>query len=193
MSKEVNIAEISNEIKELLCLPKSQNVDNISVIPLQDYIKAVEEQDKAISNFFAYEMMRLLIFRSLMCLKSNNIGSFAVVLFHSQNRESSDSKDSIIISRLDYPISINEKNFCYNPDDGACRVPQSAIKEWFEDNPELIYSTTKEMLIENGYNTEYEFKEALIKHIRLRGYRYDGFVVGWLNSVVDKTRMYIRL
>lgn len=97
------------------------------------------------------------------------------------------------ISRLDYPISINEKNFCYNPDDEACRIPNTILKDWFNNSNELLYSVAKELLVGNGYNSEYEFKEDLIKQLKSKGYKYDGGVVIWINSIVEKCRIYIRL
>jgi hypothetical protein len=182
----MSLSEISNEFKELLCIPKNYECMNSEdpesrEIGLNEYLELVQEQGKSVTEFFKFEIMKLIIFRHIMCFKSNFNSNIKVRLFKPMS-----------VSRLDYPISINEKNYCYNPDDEACRIPNCVIKQWFDNSPELLYSVVKKILVGNGYKTEYEFKDALLKHLKIRGYKYDGFIVNWVNSIVEKSRIYIR-
>ena len=230
---------IIEKIKELFCLPtKLRNeVPDIvrnevpkKYISLNDYIDYIDEKGKLSSNFFIYEVMRLLAFRHLMCIKNNTLSNIEVCLFSSnvsygdfisnenkgigekdenkgigekdENKgigEKDENKgigekdevSKIQISRLDYPVSIHEKSFCFNPDDDACRIPKSVLKKWFDNKPELLYSTVRDLLYDNGFDTEMKLKTAIIDKIKECGVRYDNTLVYWVNSIMDKSRCYL--
>lgn len=94
MSSISSLHELCEEFKELLCLPrepkgtsKKSLEDPKDSVSLFEYLEVVEEQNKEVSAFFKYEMMRLLIFRHLMCLKCNFNSNFRVVLNSEKSRE----------------------------------------------------------------------------------------------------------
>ncbi len=172
----------------------------LAKITLSKYLKAVEEQGKVLSNFFIYEMMRLLAFRHLMCLKSNILNNIEVCLFDSSGplvsasgtcAEASAPED-ITISRLDFPISVNEKNFTYDKFDTSSRVPKTVVKIWFDNNDELLIRTVKDLLTDFGIKDEHELKDKLIQCIK-KLTRYDGFLVYWVNAIVENSRYYFRM
>jgi hypothetical protein len=129
-----------------------------------------------------------------MCFKSNQERNFAVILL---NRETIPNPltpmdyKNIKISRLDYPISINEKNYCYNSDDDSCRIPNVVIKKWFDNSIEMVYETCHDLLSNNGFTSEYELKIKVVDKLK-ENRKYNGFVVYWVNSVIEKCRIYIR-
>jgi hypothetical protein len=191
----VSLESLSDEFKELFCIPKTFRSGDSEFSEFSDsldsYIKDVEEQDKILSEFFVFEMRRLLIFRHLMCMKSNFERNFIVFKNRRLDPEGLDIEGSL--SRIDFPLSVNEKSFCYDPDDTACRVPKTLIKLWFNNSQELFYEETKKLLISSGYTNPMlsNLKDDMMNILKWRGYRYDGFVVGWMNSVIEKCRMYL--
>lgn len=168
---------LANELKTIFGLPDIKQNDTI--ISLDDYLELLQNYDKNIGNFFITEMRRLLAYRHLMCLKSNYHNNFGVCMFN-----------NFKVSRLDYPVSLNEKNFCFNPDDNSCRVPKTMIKEWFENDYELFYSTMKDLLIDSGLDTDLKLKNVLITNIK-KHCKYDGQIVYWVNSIVENSRVYL--
>ncbi len=176
---------LPNKLKDLSSKSLEVKTSRSLYISLENYEKEMDNQDKLHSNFFIYEIMRLFAFRYLMCLKSNTENSIEVCLFE----ESKNSKN-FPISRLDYPVSINEKSFCFNPDDDSGRIPKSVLKKWFDNKPELLHDTVKDLLYDNGYDTEIKLKDALIECIKDCGVRYDNELVYWMNSIIDKSRRY---
>jgi hypothetical protein len=111
----------------------------------------------------------------------------------SENEEIKNKKSknkNFLISRLDYPVSINEKSFCFNPDDDSGRIPKDVLKRWFDNKPELLHDTVKDLLYENGYDDEMKLKSALIQCIKDCGVRYDNSLVYWMNTIIDKSRRY---
>jgi hypothetical protein len=189
---------ILESFKTLFCLPNKLRISRIfnlqRYISLEEYEKEMDNQDKLHSNFFIYEVMRLFAFRYLMCLKSNTENSIEVCLFRESENLGifSDSLNSpkLLISRLDYPVSINEKSFCFNPDDDSGRIPKGVLRKWFDNKPELLHDTVKDLLYDNGYDTEIKLKDALLQCIKDCGVRYDNELVYWMNSIIDKSRRY---
>jgi hypothetical protein len=172
----MNIEEVSNHLKCVFALPETPV--NKEYISLSEYLEIVESKNLKLSTFFINEIRRLFCFRHLMCFKSNYTSNIGVVLYDSSN-----------VSRLDYPISLNEKNYCYNSDDNSCRVPKNVIKEWFDNDIELFYETMKDFVTNLNLEDEFIFKCTLIKHIKKK-YRYDNFIVFWLNSMLENLRIY---
>jgi hypothetical protein len=152
-------------------------------ITLEDYEKEMEQKDKIHSAFFTYDIMRLFAFRHLMCLKSNTASNIEVCLYENIPGE-------ITISRLDYPVSVGEKSFCFNIDDDASRIPKGVLKKWFDNKPEMLYDTIKDLLFDNGFDSEDKLKSALHKCIKDCGFRYDNELVYWMNTIIDKSRQY---
>lgn len=210
-SKEQNsLSNIVNDFKELFCIPRTYETNSIGTLEsfpnFDAYLKDVEEQEKIFSHFFVNEIRRLLIFRHLMCLKSNYERNFRIKNsrplsltegsnnIEPQNECSRETNDNIIqLSRLDFPLSVNEKSFCYNADDEACRVPKTLIKIWFNNSQEFFYEEVKKMLIGNGYEDPMlsKLKDDMLNILKWRGHIYDGFVVGWINAIIEKCRMYL--
>jgi hypothetical protein len=179
-----DVSELSNTLKTIFCLPKVQDFKTIDskVISLDEYINIAIEKNKRFNDFFVLEMRRLLAFRHLMCLTLNQSRNFYVYLVNNSEEK--------LISRLDFPLSMNEKKFCYDAFDKSCRIPKTMIKEWFNNSEELVYDTVKDLLLSNDIDSSLKLKYTLIEAIKENDV-YNDQNVWWVNAIVEQSRKYL--
>jgi hypothetical protein len=170
------IGEIADYLKTIFALP--QIPENKDFISLEVYLKTLEEKNLKLNDFFINEIRRLFCFRYLMCLKSNFEVNIAVVLMEKGK-----------VSRLDYPISINEKNYCFASFNSSSNIPKTVIKKWFNNSIEFFHDFMKSFIENLNLVKEIDFKYKIIDHIKKK-YKYDGDIVFWFNSILERLRIY---
>jgi hypothetical protein len=117
---------------------------------------------------FRVEIQRLYVFRYLMCLNCNN-----------------DSKIEIRYDTagLPFPVSCRETTFSMDPDVSVCRLPNTVMEKWFNNDMGRVFELAKEMI---GDRDSISIKFKLQDIIR----KYDnGKFIGWVNAIFEKVKM----
>lgn len=125
-----------------------------------------ENKRETITSGLVQEIRRLYVFRYLICLNCNYENRIEIRTGLGTH----------------FPISCRENTYSLDPIDSASRIPKNVIKEWFDNDDEMVVAVAKEFL-EGKDITMFKFKIG--DTIR----KYDhGKYISWVNSIYDRIR-----
>jgi hypothetical protein len=148
-------------LKDELCIITKYEND----IPYENFFET--HSKKSLSPGFIKEMQRLYVFRFLVCLNCNYENRIEIRTGMGAH----------------FPISCRENTYSLDPVDSASRIPKNVIKEWFENNDEMVIDVAKDMLSVASDITMFKF------HISDNIRKYEkGKYISWVNSIYDRIR-----
>jgi hypothetical protein len=134
-------------------------------VPLDKYLEGKDR--KMLRPGFKLDMQQIFAFRFITCMNCNY-----------ENRIVVRSEGGI-----DFPIGCKETTYSMDTFDKACRMTNTIIKEWFDNDEENFYKACKDLIADKDINT---IRFELSKIIRrFSGGRY----IGWVNAIFDRLLM----
>lgn len=130
-------------------------------VTLDEYFSQVKRSE--ISPIFVNEMRRLFAFRWLICLNCNFENKVEVR----------------ILENFHIPISCNETTFSLDNTSMKCRIPNTILKDWFENDDILLDKCIKELLENRDPN---KLKFDIQKIIN----KYSNAHISWCNSIYER-------
>ena len=126
-----------------------------------------EKKKDEINTGLLQEIRRLYVFRYLVCLNCNYENRIEIRTGMGAH----------------FPISCRENTYSLDPVDSASRIPKNVIKEWFENNDEMVIAVAKDMLSVASDITMFKFQIS----DTIRKYE-KGKYISWVNSIYDRIR-----
>jgi hypothetical protein len=204
--KYKHIITILDEIKKFLNIPIYPKLRCIinhteSFIIKEDSnivnLKDINYNELVSKSSFVNEIRRLFILKHLMCLTCNHENRIKVQI--RKNKTLLDINGATYI-----PISFRESCYKTNFDAESNNIPKTIIEKWFENNDELVYDMTIEMLKFTDVDKLKDLiKNTVQKYIVLERKTIDkedphfnakikelDDLVWWSNAVLERIRNY---
>jgi hypothetical protein len=128
---------------------------------LEEYFSEIKRS--AITPLFMIEMRKIFAFRWLVCLNCNFESKIEVRINHG----------------LIFPVSCYETTFSLDSGSSKCRIPNTIIKDWFDNDDEILEKTVK-FLLEDKDPTLLKFEIQKIIN------KYSNRHIAWVNAIYEK-------
>jgi uncharacterized protein YdcH (DUF465 family) len=201
-----HIIGIINEIKKLFNIPIYPNLRCIIedkecfIVKKEEDVQCIKSLNykELISNqSFITELRRLFIFKHLMCLTCNNESRIEIKIKKLKTLIQDNTKIYI-------PLSYKESCFKALSDTRSCSLPKTIIERWFENNDELVYDMTIDILKSiDIHKFKVALKDEVQKYIQKERQSLSSedakftsklkdieSLIWWSNAVLEKIRIY---